>query len=85
MGPSLNDLRVMKLVYLQEVAEHDVSLSPQSQRNTHTVGVHLIVVALGEGRGGEGRGGEGRGGEGRGGEGRGGEGRGEREREGGTR
>ena len=48
-----DDSRVMERVDVQEIAEHDVSLASQPQRDAHTLWIHLVVEAL-QGRGGRG-------------------------------
>ena len=36
----------MKLVDIQEVSKDDFSLASQSERDTHIVGIHGIVIGL---------------------------------------
>ena len=45
MQPQCN-LPVMKLVDIQEVTKDDFSLASQSERDTHVVRVHGIIVGL---------------------------------------
>ena len=66
MSYSAPDLRLMERLYVQKIPKHQIPLPSEPQRNTETVWIHLIIVALVEEGGRRGRGEEGgrRGGEG---------------------